>query len=159
MGMIKEETLKRLIEIVEASQIDELEISRWGTRVKITRRRSRESVNGEPDVIPAAASGNHVPAAAVSPAPPPAEVAPEANLPAIKSPMVGTFYSAAAPGQPPFVGVGDGIAVGQVVCIIEAMKLMNEIHSDVAGRVVKILVTNGQPVEYGQTLFLIDPRA
>jgi acetyl-CoA carboxylase biotin carboxyl carrier protein len=155
MGMIREDLLKRLIEIVEASQIDELEIRRWGTRVKITRRRARESANGQPEVLPAPiASGNH---AAAAPAPPAADA--NEGLAAIKSPMVGTFYSAPAPGQPPFVNVGDRVGVGQTVCIIEAMKLMNEIHADVEGRIVKVLVATGQPVEYGQSLFLIDSKA
>ncbi len=157
MGMIREDLLKRLIEIVEASQIDELEIRRWGTRVKITRRRGREGVNGGPEAIAApAASGNHASAPADPAVAPAAEL--EANLPAIKSPMVGTFYSAPAPGKPQFVNVGDRVDVGQTVCIIEAMKLMNEIHADVEGRVAKVLVANGQPVEYGQTLFLIEPK-
>ncbi len=157
MGMIDERLLKKLIGIVEESQIDELEISRWGTRVKITRQRAKENSHGNDSaaaaLVPQPAEPRAVPAA---PAEPPVD--PEAGLPAIKSPMVGTFYSAPAPGQPSFVNAGDRVAVGQVVCIIEAMKLMNEIHSDVDGRVVKILAGSGQPVEYGQSLFLIDPK-
>jgi acetyl-CoA carboxylase biotin carboxyl carrier protein len=158
MGMIREETLRRLIRIVEESEIDELEISRWGTRVKITRRRARESSNGTADAT-----------AVVTAAPAPERVAPPAAeagaLPekaeghvVVKSPMVGTFYAAAAPGEPPFVNVGDRVNAGQVVCIIEAMKLMNEIHAEVAGRVVSVTATNGKPVEYGQGLFVIDPK-
>lgn len=157
MGMIDERLLKKLIGIVEESQIDELEISRWGTRVKITRQRAKENSHGNDSAAAALvqqpAEPRAVPAA---PAEPPVD--PEAGLPAIKSPMVGTYYSAPAPGQPSFVNAGDRVAVGQVVCIIEAMKLMNEIHSDVDGRVVKILAGSGQPVEYGQSLFLIDPK-
>jgi len=76
----------------------------------------------------------------------------------VKSPIVGTYYEAPSPGSPPFIKVGDEVAVGQVLCIVEAMKLMNEIESDVAGEVVKILVTNNQPIEYGQSLFAIRPR-
>jgi acetyl-CoA carboxylase biotin carboxyl carrier protein len=81
---------------------------------------------------------------------------PEEKLHVIKSPLVGTFYRAPAPGAPPFVEEGDIVSPGQVLCIIEALKVMNEIESDVRGKVVKILVENGQPVEYGQPLFLID---
>jgi len=76
----------------------------------------------------------------------------------VRSPIVGTFYEAPSPGAPPFVKVGDSVEVGQVLCIVEAMKLMNEIESDVAGEIIKKLVTNGQPIEYGQELFVIRPR-
>jgi len=81
----------------------------------------------------------------------------EGNLTPIKSPMVGTFYRAPAPGAKPYVDVGQIISAGQVVCVVEAMKLMNEIEAEVAGRLVKILVENAKPVEFGQTLFLIEP--
>ena len=84
--------------------------------------------------------------------------APEEKLHDVKSPIVGTFYESPAPGAPPFVQVGDQVEVGQVLCIVEAMKLMNEIESDVAGEVVKRIATSGQPVEYGQPLFAIRPR-
>lgn len=159
MGMIKEETIRRLIRLVEESQVDELEVSRWGTRVRITRRTARENSHGDPPPVAAAIAAGNSAAPAVAPPPEPAPAAdPEAHLSAVKSPMVGTYYASPAPGEPPFLSVNDRVAVGQVVCIIEAMKLMNEIHSEVEGRVVKVLVGNGQPVEYGQTLFLIDPR-
>ncbi|ADO46073.1 acetyl-CoA carboxylase, biotin carboxyl carrier protein [Hydrogenobacter thermophilus TK-6] len=88
--------------------------------------------------------------------PPSQEVAEEKHLHVIKSPLVGTFYRSPSPGAPPFVEVGDIVSSGQVLCIIEALKVMNEIESDVRGRVVKILVENGETVEYGQPLFLID---
>jgi acetyl-CoA carboxylase biotin carboxyl carrier protein len=93
----------------------------------------------------------------VSPAAPPApaEPAPEESLHMVKSPIVGTFYEAPSPGAPPFVKVGDMVEVGQVLCILEAMKLLNEIESDVAGEIVKKLGSNGQPIEYGQELFAI----
>ena len=84
--------------------------------------------------------------------------APEEKLHEVKSPIVGTFYESPAPGAPSFVQVGDQVEVGQVLCIVEAMKLMNEIESDVAGEVVKRIATSGQPVEYGQPLFAIRPR-
>ena len=103
-----------------------------------------------------------VPLAAVPSAAPPQETAPaaapEENLHIVKSPIVGTYYEAPSPGSPPFSKVGDTVTAGQILCIVEAMKLMNEIESDVAGEIVKILVSNGQPVEYGQPLFAIRPR-
>ncbi len=98
------------------------------------------------------------PAAVAAPAAVPVASAPAEVLQEVKSPIVGTFYESSAPGSAPFVKVGDTIAVGQVVCIVEAMKLMNEIESDVAGEVVKILSVNGKPVEYGQPLFAVRPR-
>ena len=94
-------------------------------------------------------------AAPAAPNAPAAAPAAEENLHIVKSPIVGTFYASPAPGSPAFVGIGDRISQGQVICIVEAMKLMNEIESDAAGEVVKCLVTNGQPVEYGQPLFAI----
>jgi acetyl-CoA carboxylase biotin carboxyl carrier protein len=92
-------------------------------------------------------------------APPPAasELAAEENLHIVKSPIVGTFYEAPSPGAPPFVKAGDAVEIGQVLCIVEAMKLLNEIESDIAGEIVKKLVSNGQPIEYGQELFVIRP--
>jgi len=87
---------------------------------------------------------------------PPSEEVPKENLHVIKSPLVGTFYRSPSPGAPPFVEVGDMVSPGQVLCIIEALKVMNEIESDVRGKVVKILAENGETVEYGQPLFLID---
>jgi len=89
---------------------------------------------------------------------PPKEPAPEEGLHMVKSPIVGTFYEAPSPGAPPFVKVGDSVEVGQVLCIVEAMKLLNEIESDVAGEIVKKLGSNGQPIEYGQELFAIRPK-
>jgi acetyl-CoA carboxylase biotin carboxyl carrier protein len=93
------------------------------------------------------------PAAAI-----PATPAPEEGLHTVKSPIVGTFYEAPSPGAPPFIKIGDSVEIGQVLCIVEAMKLLNEIESDVAGEVVKKLATNGQPIEYGQELFVIRPK-
>ena len=90
--------------------------------------------------------------------PPPQQPVPEEELHIVKSPIVGTFYEAPSPGAPPFVKVGDMVEVGQVLCVVEAMKLLNEIESDVAGEIVKKLGANGQPVEYGQELFAIRPK-
>jgi acetyl-CoA carboxylase biotin carboxyl carrier protein len=88
---------------------------------------------------------------------PPAQAV-EEGLHTVKSPIVGTFYEAPSPGAPPFVKAGDSVEVGQVLCIVEAMKLLNEIESDIAGEIVKKLATNGQPIEYGQELFVIRPK-
>ena len=95
-----------------------------------------------------------------APAAPPAAAAPapEEGLHMVKSPIVGTFYEAPSPGAPPFVKVGDTVELGQVLCIVEAMKLLNEIESDVAGEIVKKLAANGQPIEYGQELFVVRPK-
>jgi acetyl-CoA carboxylase biotin carboxyl carrier protein len=147
--------LKTLIELVESSGIAELEISEGEERVRITHSLPAGAHAG---AIPPTASGG--PAVTVttdarSPAAP-ATIAPvQAEGHAVKSPMVGTFYRAASPGAKPFVEVGDEVSVGDALCIIEAMKLMNEIEADRAGVVKAILVENGQPVEYGQPLVVI----
>ena len=156
-----EAKLKRLIRIVEESDIEELEIDRpFVGRVRIVRRRSREVPVA---IAPAAAP----PVAASAPPPAPAEARAESSastspardpsLVAIVAPMVGTYYSAPAPGAKPYVSVGDTVSVGQVVCIVEAMKLMNEVQSEVSGRVTEVKAENGQAVEYGQELFLVAP--
>jgi acetyl-CoA carboxylase biotin carboxyl carrier protein len=146
--------LKTLIELVESSGIGELEVQEGEERVRITRA---QAGGGTPAAAPAAytASG---PLAAPTAAPVPAEapappIEPEGHF--VKSPMVGTFYRAASPGAKPFVEVGDSVQVGDTLCIIEAMKLMNEIEADKAGVVKQILAENGQPVEYGQSLVVI----
>jgi len=145
--------LKTLIELVEGSGIAELEISEGEERVRITRTISapQSIVTAAPQiaaapVAPAAAS----PAPAAAPATP---AAPEGHV--VKSPMVGTFYRSASPGAKPFVDVGQSVNAGDTLCIIEAMKLLNEIDADQAGVIKAILVENGQPVEFGQPLFVI----
>jgi len=147
--------LKKLIDLVQESGIAELEITEGEERVRIAR-------GGAVSVTPLAAAAP-VPAAPASgtPAPSPAP-APAAGEPApgqeghtVKSPMVGTFYRAPSPDAKPFVSAGDTVKEGQTICVIEAMKLMNEIECDAAGVVKAILVENGQPVEYGQALFII----
>ena len=141
--------LKTLIELVENSGIAELEISEGEERVRITRS-TPPSVQPGVQMLGQAAATPALPAApAGSPIPAPSEGH------VVKSPMVGTFYRAAAPGSGPFVEVGDTVAVGDPLCIIEAMKLMNEIEADQAGVVKAILVENGQAVEYGQPLVII----
>ncbi|MBU6484040.1 MAG: acetyl-CoA carboxylase biotin carboxyl carrier protein [Betaproteobacteria bacterium] len=147
--------LKTLIELVETSGIAELEIQEGEERVRITRAvaPSQQTVMLHPTPqAPAAASPVPSPSAAtVAPAP-----APEPEGHVVKSPMVGTFYRSASPGSKSFVEVGDSVAQGDTLCIVEAMKLMNEIEADAAGTVKAILVENGQAVEFGQPLFVLE---
>ena len=144
--------LKSLIELFESSGIGELEIAEGEERVRITR-------NPPPATAQAPAVGTQVHNITTPVAPQPVETAatpaPEPEGHVVKSPMVGTFYRAGAPGSKPFVDVGDSVAAGDPLCIIEAMKLMNEIEADKSGVVKAILVENGQPVEYGQPLVVI----
>ncbi|MCB2231233.1 acetyl-CoA carboxylase biotin carboxyl carrier protein [bacterium] len=164
---MNESYIRKLIRLVEESEIESLEVSSWGRKVRITQRLSASS-NGHSHA-PAAIHHappppvHHSPAPAPSPTPaapaaPAAETSADDNLVAIKSPMVGTFYAAPAPDADPYVSVNEKIAVGQVVCIVEAMKLMNEIESEVSGRIVKVMAENAKPVEFGQTLYLVDPN-
>lgn len=145
--------------------IAEFELERGDVKVRVKRGAQVHVAHVEPaTAVPApmasAAPITVVPAGSPLPAvTPPAPAAAEEELHTVKSPIVGTFYEAPAPGAPPFVKPGDTVEAGQVLCIIEAMKLMNEIESDAAGEVVKRLVANNQPVEYGQPLFAIRPRA
>jgi acetyl-CoA carboxylase biotin carboxyl carrier protein len=147
--------LKTLIELVESSGIAELEIEEGEERVRITR-----AVAPAPSstvVVPAALQPAAAPTpASAAPGAPPAAPAPvESEGHQVKSPMVGTFYRAASPGAKPFVEVGDSVEVGDTLCIIEAMKLMNEIETDKGGVVKQVLIENGQPVEFGQPLVVI----
>ena len=150
--------LKTLIELVETSGIAELEIQESEERVRITR-----ALTAPPQTVmmQAAPQASALGGPASPPVPRPPESAPAtASSPeghVVKSPMVGTFYRASSPTAEPYVREGDMVKEGQIVCIIEAMKLMNEIEAKVPGRVAKILVENGQPVEYGQPLLLIEP--
>jgi len=142
--------LKTLIELVETSGIAELEIQEGEERVRITR-----SLAPSGQMMAAAAHGTAAPVAAPAPIPavPAAPAEPEGHV--VKSPIVGTFYRAASPGSKSFVEVGDTVKEGDTLCIIEAMKLMNEIEADASGVVKAILVENGQPVEFGQPLFML----
>jgi len=157
-----EKAIKKLIRLVEESEIDQLEVSRWGKKIKITRRLAKGNGHaGEAVVVQAAQPQAPAPQPAPAPAGPRTVESkpPDADKKyvEIKSPMVGTFYAAPAPDAPPYIKVGDKVSVGQVVCIVEAMKLMNEIESEVSGSIAKVMVENAQPVEFGQVLFLIDP--
>jgi acetyl-CoA carboxylase biotin carboxyl carrier protein len=174
--------IRRLVKLVEESDIDELEVRRWWEFLRITKRVRvhpgevrRASVSEGPPApaLPAPGAPAPTPVAPAQAASPPREtetpapgLVPAATRPgsgaddglvAIRSPMVGTFYGAPNPTAQPYVDAGSRVAVRQVVCIIEAMKLMNEIESDVGGTVERILVENGKPVEYNQPLFLVRP--
>ena len=158
--------LKELIEFLEEKNIAEFELERGDVKVRIKRVGEQTVVHSHGDpryyaVPPAPAAGPELgaaPAVAPAAAVPPAAPAAEVGLHMVKSPIVGTFYEAPSPGAPPFVKPGDTVEVGQVLCIVEAMKLLNEIESDVAGEIVKNLAVNGQPIEYGQELFVIRPK-
>src|SRR5687768_5918650 len=144
--------LKKLIDLVQESGIAELEITEGEEKVKIVKGGALSVSPGPAAHAPAATPA---PAAASAAAPAPAEPEPAQEGRVIKAPMVGTFYRAASPDAKAFVEVGQAVKEGETVCIIEAMKLMNEIEADASGVVKAILVENGQPVEYGQPLFIL----
>jgi acetyl-CoA carboxylase biotin carboxyl carrier protein len=155
--------VKKLIELLEESGIAEIEISEGEESVRISRYPTGAAASA-PVVHYAAQPPAQQPAAAAAPAPAPAPqgATPPTPVPSAKAdhtvtaPMVGTFYAAASPGAKPFVEIGSEVNVGDTLCIIEAMKMMNQIESDKAGRVTAILVKNGEPVEFGQPLFIIE---
>ena len=149
LGGFEVAELRRLIRLVQKTGIGELEVTSGGRTVRIS---ASATAGVEAMAFPAAAAT--IPAAGASASP---SATGTEHLTPIVSPMVGTFYRAPAPDADPYVEVGDLVEVGQTVCIVEAMKLMNEIESEAKGRVVRILVENAQPVEYGQKLFLIEP--
>jgi acetyl-CoA carboxylase biotin carboxyl carrier protein len=158
------EQLERLLEFMAEHGLEEFEYSRgdFNVRLKKAGTRGGEFAYVAPAVpAHAVAHVGTVPAATVVPAmaAPVAAVPPAEQLHIIKSPIVGTFYAGASPEAGPFVKVGDAVEAGQTVCIVEAMKLMNEIEADMAGEVVRVLVENGHPVEYGEQLFAIRPKA
>ena len=140
--------LKKLIDLVQESGIAELEVTEGEEKVRIAR-------GGAVTVAQAQAASAAAPAAAPAPAPAAPEPPAASDGHAMKSPMVGTFYRAPSPDAKPFVEVGQVVKEGQTICVIEAMKLMNEIEADASGTVKAVLVENGQPVEYGQALFII----
>lgn len=173
---MREKTIRKLVKLVEASDIESLTVRRWWSNVHIVKRSSNHSpANGgnggshsttvaipKAEVVPTLPAATAAPAAAatvtVQPATNPAspETKVSATTKEIKSPMVGTFYTSPEPGAPPFVDAGQRVARGQTVCIIEAMKLMNEIEAEFDGVIVKRLVENAEPVEFGQPLFLVE---
>jgi acetyl-CoA carboxylase biotin carboxyl carrier protein len=151
--------IEQLIDLLVAREISEFEMEQDGLRLRIKRGLSYEpppSVSLPPHYTGSVGASSPAAANALAAADsPPAEPAEDLHI--IKSPIVGTFYDAPSPNAPPFVKLGDVVQVGQVLCIIEAMKLMNDIESEVAGEILRIYVENGQPVEYGQSLFAIKP--
>lgn len=161
---MNQKELKELIDFIIERGIAEFELERGDVKIKI-KRASEPAPVGLPDAryiavhpAPAApAAPTPTPTLVPKTEPAPAPLVEEETLQAVRSPIVGTFYESPSPGSPPFVKVGDRVEVGQVLCIVEAMKLMNEIECDVAGEVVKKLAVNGQPIEYGQELFAIRP--
>jgi acetyl-CoA carboxylase biotin carboxyl carrier protein len=162
---MNQKELKELIEFLIEKDIAEFELERGDVKVKIKRAAEPAPV-ALPDSRYFAVHPVPVAVSASASAPVPAQVdlaanaappEPQERLHIVKSPIVGTFYESPSPGSPPFVKVGDPLEVGQVLCIVEAMKLMNEIECDMAGELVKKLVANGQPIEYGQELFAVRP--
>ncbi|MBI2418200.1 MAG: acetyl-CoA carboxylase biotin carboxyl carrier protein [Ignavibacteriales bacterium] len=150
--------IKKIVKLVEESNISGLEIEENEIKIKVTKTLSAPVQQAAPAIV----HGLHIPAHTDAPVVAPetavavAPEVPKANLHEVRSPIVGTFYRSPTPDADPFVRIGDTVASGQVLCIIEAMKLMNEIESDISGKIVKILVDNGKPVEYNQPLFLVE---
>ena len=150
--------IQELVKLINKTSIGEITIEEDGTRITIKQKKDPSQkiyTQGAPATYSAPASAP-VPAAA-APATAPAAAPKADNLITIKSPMIGTFYRQAGPDKPIFVNVGDEVIPGKTVCIIEAMKLFNEIESEVKGKIVKVLVEDASPVEYDQPLFLVDP--
>lgn len=158
---MNQKELKELIEFLIEKDIAEFELERGDVKVKIKRAADVPAVALPDSRYVAVHPAVPIPISTGAPLTKPVEIAaaaepePEENLHIVRSPIVGTFYEAPSPGAPPFIKVGDKLEVGQVLCIVEAMKLMNEIECDVAGELVKKLVANGQPIEYGQELFAV----
>ena len=142
--------IEEMLQLMESRGLVELEMEHQGLRIRLKKASSSQA----PQLVEYVAGVPQVAACQAA-----AKLAAEGKRIVIKSPMVGTFYRSPAPDAPPFIEVGQDIEIGQVVCIIEAMKLMNEIKSEAAGRVVEILMQNGDPVEFGQPLFSIEPPA
>ena len=160
--------LRELIEFLKENKIGEFELERGDLKVRIKFvPEGGADLSGLAHLLASQPAAAQLPAAlsaslpgvqagaAASAAPPSAEATEDASLHIVKSPIVGTFYESPSPGSPAFIKIGDRVEAGQVLCIVEAMKLMNEIESDAAGEIVKRLVQNGQPVEYGQPLFAL----
>jgi acetyl-CoA carboxylase biotin carboxyl carrier protein len=157
--------LKQLIEFLKEHQVAEFDLDRGDLKIRLKFNQSGSNSGAvselarllatAPGGVAQAAAQASAPAAASAPSQSTPAIESETSLHLVKSPIVGTFYGSPSPGASPFVAPGDHVQKGQVICIVEAMKLMNEIESDAAGEIVKCLVTNGQPIEYGQALFSI----
>jgi acetyl-CoA carboxylase biotin carboxyl carrier protein len=150
--------IKKLIRLVDTSEITDLEVEEEGLRIKIAKKIRGMQMISQPQLM---SMQQPVHQQQSSRDEEPSKDSPKEEkgekLHEVKSPIVGTFYRAPAPDADPYIQIGDTVSVGSVLCIVEAMKLMNEIESDVSGKVVKVLVENGKPVEYNQPLFLIQP--
>jgi acetyl-CoA carboxylase biotin carboxyl carrier protein len=166
------DNIQELLDLLAGKEITEFEMEQQGVKIRVRRGNVHSGNAGNtngyvvaPGGVPVVAApppGPAIPATTAAPTAVPPAVAEAAadsteGLFIMKSPIVGTFYSAPSPNAPPFASVGDTVKVGQVICIIEAMKLMNELEAEVAGQIVRVYVENGQPVEYGQSLFAIEP--
>jgi acetyl-CoA carboxylase biotin carboxyl carrier protein len=156
------EEINNLINAVNHSNVNELKLEKGDFKITIRQGGSVVVSQAAPQVVHAAPVTAAPTAPVAAPAPAPAPTAPTAevvadNLITIKSPMIGTFYRSSGPGKPVFVNVGDEIKEGQVLCIVEAMKLFNEIESEISGKIVKVLVDDASPIEYDQPLFLVQP--
>lgn len=151
--------IQKLLDFIAHSGLDEVNIETGEFKVSVKRNAASHSVAtvATPVAVPVAAAPAPQPAPPVAATPAATPKAEESKLLTIKSPMIGTFYRTAAPDKPPFVEIGDEVTSGKVVCIVEAMKLFNEIESEISGRIVKVLVENATPVEYDQPLFLVEP--
>lgn len=159
--------IKELIKLVSEAEVSEVEVEKGDFKIAIKKTEEKTTIIQSAPVVQQAPATVHVAAAPQAPVATermeaPVSKAPEAgntgNLITIKSPMIGTFYKSSTPDKPAFVNVGDEIKVGSVLCIVEAMKLFNEIESEVSGKIVKVLVENASPVEYDQPLFLVEPK-
>jgi acetyl-CoA carboxylase biotin carboxyl carrier protein len=151
--------IKELIQVFNESNVAEMEVQRGDNRLRLRRAPTPQEMTAQEMVAPAAAHAHSPsPGHSQSSAAPAKTAASETNHTLVKSPIVGTYYDAPSPGAPTFVNVGDAVEPGQVLCIIESMKLMNEIEAEIAGTIVHKLVENGRPVEYGEALFAVRPR-
>jgi len=151
--------LRELIEFLKQYQVAEFDLDRGDIKIRLKFAQAAAPASGIADLARLAAAPAAASASSALPTAEPAAAAPaadpDAGLHIVKSPIVGTYYGSPSPGAPPFVAPGDRVEKGQVICIVEAMKLMNEIESDASGEVVKIFISNGQPIEFGQPLFSI----
>lgn len=166
--MIDREFLESLVRLLDESSLDSLEIERGGTRIRLSKSPSGHPPTGAPAPQPGAATpALPAPVAPASPAPAPGSAAPpddaapddapSTGLLEVVSPMVGTFYRAPSPEADPYVRTGDSVEAGDVLCVIEAMKLMNELECEAPGRIVEVCVGNAEPVDFGQVLFRVEP--
>jgi len=150
-----QDRLKQIINILESSNINEIEVNFWGRKFRVSKGKL---ASGDTDINPSSAPVQNITTTARTlPEDSLEEIADDVKGVEIRAPMVGTFYRAPSPESPSFVNTGSHVSIGQTLCIIEAMKIMNEITSETTGNITKILVENAQPVEYSQPLFIIEP--